>query len=872
MSFDRPFLKFLLIPVMVLVSSCSKNAIVPDRTYLEKIENSFIERRQLAIHKNKELFNVFDDNLSQDQEVALKFLYAYMPLSDLADYDGRFFLENVNLALAARTAMPWGNEFPQELFIHYVLPIRINNENLDSFRIKYYGEIKNRVKGKDLKSAALEINYWCQEKVSYQPADIRTSAPLSTILSARGRCGEESTLLVAALRTAGIPARQVYVPRWAHNDDNHAWVEVWINGNWHYMGACEPEPVLDRGWFTEYAKTAMLIHTKSFGSPWGKENSINTYRNYTEVNCLSGYAQTKRLYVKVLDRNNNPAKGSIVEYRLYNYSEFFTLASVPAGEDGISSLETGLGDLLIWARDGNDFAFKKVTVGSTDTLTLRLGEKIENGYSLDMDLNIPEPTPPGSSPSAEQIEENSRRTREGNFIRKEYISSWMKPEEAVSMALKFNLDTAGTTRVISRSTGNYKEISAFLTNAPDSLKDLGLSLLEILPDKDLRDSKSYILSDHLLNTIRPGGQSDEIFLEYVLNPRVQNEMLTDWRGYLKENLPERIIREGAANPGIIAAYLNENVQISDENYYQTPITPKGVIDLKVSDENSRDICFVAICRSLGVPARLEPAWHTPQYFSNDKWNDVNFDIHAIPDNLKGYITFKSEFSPEPEYFIQFTIARLENGRYKTIDYDYNKKVSDFTKDMPVPAGSYMIVTGNRLSENKILSNITFFDLADNEHKTVEIKVRREKPASEYSGKINFDSIASLFPRSTGLMKDLRQKGAAIFWIDPDMEPTKHIFNELPLKKEELEKWGGHFLFLNSSDNNSFKPEELTGLPAGAIFSTDDKLQILKSSVKLTPSLDNSLPVIILTDKDGNILYASAGYRIGIGDMLLKYIK
>lgn len=65
--------------------------------------------------------------------------------------------------------------------------------------------------------------------------------------------------------------------------------------------------------------------------------------------------------------------------------------------------------------------------------------------------------------------------------------------------------------------------------------------------------------------------------------------------------------------------------------------------------------------------------------------------------------------------------------------------------MPVPAGSYMIVTGNRLSENKILSNITFFDLADNEHKTVEIMVRSEKPAIEYSGKINFDSIASLFP-------------------------------------------------------------------------------------------------------------------------------
>ena len=178
-----------------------------------------------------------------------------MPLSDLADYSGEFFLANVNVSLRALDESPWGKDIPEEIFLHYVLPCRVNNENLDSFRIVYYDEIMNRVKNKNIIDAALEINHWCHEKVNYQPADIRTSAPMSTILSARGRCGEESTFTVAALRTAGIPARQVYTPRWAHTDDNHAWVEVWSDGKWYYMGACEPEPVIDRGWFTEPAQT-----------------------------------------------------------------------------------------------------------------------------------------------------------------------------------------------------------------------------------------------------------------------------------------------------------------------------------------------------------------------------------------------------------------------------------------------------------------------------------------------------------------------------------------------------------------------------------------------------------------------------------------
>ncbi len=252
------------------------------------------------------LFRVFDEKLSVRQREALKFLYAFMPLSDLADYDGSFFLANINVALKARDESPWGSRIPDDIFLHYVLPCRVNNENLDSFRIVFHDEIMNRVRNMNIINAALEINHWCSEKVNYQPSDIRTSAPMATILSARGRCGEESTFTVAALRTAGIPARQVYTPRWAHTDDNHAWVEIWSDGEWFYLGACEPEPVIDRGWFTEPARRAMLVHTKSFGASQGGEDLVNSFRNYSDVNNLSKYAVTKTIFVQVTDVNAHP--------------------------------------------------------------------------------------------------------------------------------------------------------------------------------------------------------------------------------------------------------------------------------------------------------------------------------------------------------------------------------------------------------------------------------------------------------------------------------------------------------------------------------------------------------------------------------------
>ena len=68
-----------------------------------------------------------------------------MPLSDLGDIPGDFFLANARKSLQTREDMNWGKSIPEDLFLHFVLPVRINNENLDSFRIVMYDEIKARV-------------------------------------------------------------------------------------------------------------------------------------------------------------------------------------------------------------------------------------------------------------------------------------------------------------------------------------------------------------------------------------------------------------------------------------------------------------------------------------------------------------------------------------------------------------------------------------------------------------------------------------------------------------------------------------------------------------------------------------------------------
>jgi len=866
---------------------CSGKHLINNKEYRSKVESSFKEREHLAQNRKDKLFNVFGSGLSLQQEEALKFLFAYMPLSDLADYNGDFFLANANIALKTRKESPWGKDIPEEIFLHYVLPFRIVNEYLDSFRIAYYDEIQGRVKGMDATDAALEINHWCHEKVTYQPIGVSNPGPVTTILSAQGDCVGESTFTVASLRTAGIPARRVYT-QWAHDDKAHAWVEVWIDGKWYYMGACEPEPVLDWSWFTEWARRAMLIDTLSFGAKYGQENTTVCYRNFSFVNTLSKYAVTKQIKVKVLDTNNVPVKDALVEYLLYFCAVFHQLAEVPTDEFGISQFETGLGDLLIWARKGDDFNFKKVSVYDIDTLDLILNLKpADNGFQ-ELDFGVPIVRVPLKGPAAELITANTKRINEENMIRQAYIDSWMKPEEAANLAKELGADPEVVKDIISRSMGNYKNIASFLTHTPVLDRSLAINLLKQVSDQDLRDTKEEIFADHLNNVIRfentHGAYDYELYSKYVLNPSIANRMITAWRKYLFESMPAGFRQDAINDPSILIKYVNNNIVIDDSEYYyyyyyycKPRISPKGVDELKVSDSFSRDIYFVALCRSLEIPSRMDPGpgSNVPQFYFKNEWHDVWFAGRNQPLPGKGFVRFSSgEKSPVPEYYTHFTIAHFENGHYKTLQYDYKKKVTDFKEELALAPGHYMLVTGNRINDSKILSTLSFFELKENEHKAIDIKLRKDLSPVEILGTIDLNIKISLPDKSGITLKSIADKGIVLAWIDPDKEPTKHIFNDLPLLKSELDSWGGYFIFLSnqSEASNNFNLESIKGLPANSLFSVDIDSKILKEITKSDSLSDIHFPFLVLTDKNGNIILKSEGYRIGIGEQILKKIR
>ncbi len=865
--------KFFVAIVILTAFSCSnQNHFINDKEYRETVISDFEKVKELASNRETQLFDVFNQNITLEEQEALMFLYAYMPLSDLADYNGEFFLNNVRLALKTHKTFNWGSQIPEDIFRHFVLPYRVNNENLDSSRTVFFKELSQRLQGMELKEAILEVNHWCHEKVNYKSTDERTISPLNAVKSTYGRCGEESTFTVTAMRAAGIPARQCYTPRWAHTDDNHAWVEVWLDGNWHYLGACEPEPDLDIAWFSAPALRAMLVNSNVFGKYTGPEEIIRKEEKYTKVNMLSNYAPVKTIYAKVIDENNEIVKDATVEFQLYNYAEFYPIAKKQVDKNGVSSLLTGFGDLIIWAYKDNDYAYQKITVEQTDTVLLKLHPQEGKNYTDIFDIVPPIAKDP-KAVSAEGKIENKKRLAQEDSIREAYAGTFMKQDEAIELAQKYNFEHEIVWNFIDKSQGNYPEIEQFFEQATLINSEFTIPLLESIAPKDLRDGEAKIFLSHINKSFIYAGDlpkvNKDLFIKYVLNPRIANEKIIAYKAFLQNAFGVEFITKTKRDINHLTEWIqNEITILKDENFYRVPLTSKGIFEIKLADEYSRDLFFVAICRSFGIPSRLEPATKTPQYFK-EEWIDVSFNKTESSEAKK---TGKLKLINNPEngtdlkYRVHFALSKFENGKYHTLDYGWDTPISEMNEKLELEEGNYLLLTGNRQNGGSTLTSMEFINLKSGEEKEIIIKLRTSNEELKVLAEFIFpNKLSDLSGNEIKINADAIN---IIGFLDLEKEPTKHSMVDIEKIASSFDKTKSNiYLISNSAEIDKAKYK----LPIKTKYLVDNNFGILNQlSEKLNQELTD-LPVFIVMINN-KIYFLSEGYTIGIGEQMIKVIQ
>ena len=133
--------------------------------------------------------------------------------------------------------------------------------------------------------------------------------------------------------------------------------------------------------------------------------------------------------------------------------------------------------------------------------------------------------------------------------------------------------------------------------------------------------------------------------------------------------------------------------------------------------------------------------------------------YVLPCRIKVILNCNHLIKISSEYYIHFTLARFEGGQYNTLEYDFNRKITDFKEELPLPPGHYMLVTGNRLDNSKILSDI-FFELLENEHRTVIVQIRKDVTEKKVLGNIALKMIDSLFHLTKSSESCINDKGIA----------------------------------------------------------------------------------------------------------------
>lgn len=881
-SMNRIHLLTVLISVF-LWTSCTEKHFLTDSGYRAEVEKDFTTK----MDKMNKSWLITSAPLSVEEQEALQFLYAYMPVGDVVDYNTDFYLDNIRSSFQAREEMPWGDSIPEEIFRHYVLPVRVNNENLDSSRVVFYRELKDRVKGLSLHDAVLEVNHWCHEKVVYTPSDGRTSSALASVKTAYGRCGEESTFTTAALRAVGIPARQVYTPRWAHTDDNHAWVEAWVNGKWYFFGACEPEPVLNLGWFNGPAYRGMLMHSKAFGKYTGPEEVMDVTDCYTEINVIDNYAPTGKSFVKVTDTNGTPIAGANVEFKIYNYAEFYTVAKKQTDTEGKTFLTAGKGDMFVWASKDGKFGYSKLSVGKDNEIAIALNKTAGESYSFPMDIVPPVEGSISVEVSDEQRAANTKRLHDEDVIRNTYVATFYTEEKAVQLAKELGIDSLQTEDILIGSRGNWMEIEKFLRETPAGKRTVALELLQVISPKDLRDTPASVLADHLNNSV---SGDTLLFNDFILNPRVDNELLTPYKSVIRESIDKELIAQAVANPKVLVEWVNKNIKLVDElNPQRIPVMPTGVWRSRLADKDSRDIFFVALCRSLSIPARKETVTGKVQYNKDNKWIDVDFSKQTEGNALQGQVI--ASYSPikaldDPKYYSHFTIAKLVNGTLQTLNFESENGAdmgagntwSGLLKNpLTLDEGNYVLITGTRMASGAVLSNVAFFSVEPSKITSLELTMRENSEDIQVIGSINPEAMftPSDAKEQQSILATTGRGYFVLAVLGARQEPTNHAMRDFVQGCADFEKWGRQMvlLFQNEQQLNNFDAKEFSGLPSNITFGIDNNKVItnmLVNAMKLPNG--NTLPIVVIADTFGRVVFVSQGYRIGLGEQMLKVIN
>lgn len=759
---------------------------------------------------------------------------ANLTTADWYEADLASLMDAFQATIDARKRFAWGKKIPEDIYRKYVVPLRVGDEPLQPFRRKFLDEIAPRLASlHSLARAALEVNLFLGERVGFKPTDRRSQGPLTTLSCGFGRCGELMILAIDAMRSVGIPARGVWVPYWSAQDNNHAWIEVYTEDGWKYMGAAEPATRLNKAWFDKAVQRAGIVLTTGSNNEATAHDAVKTIAGY-RLNVIRNYVTPAKLTVEM---PQNWDKGDHVWFAVFNFGALRPLVQLQP-ENGTARLEIGNGDFVLMGRHRHKWFFQNFTAQLNRETKVRLNAS----NTAPQDFTLTYPWPPKSHRNEPDLI-SKNRIEQAHALRKQRD---IKRYLASRQVARF-IDLAGNYReelrqALEHSPGNEATVLNAVLALPPEQRANAIFILSLLSDKDLREVRPDVLLEWLRRT--PGRYAGNKELkEFVLDPQIGYE-------YTGTGLPGRYVSKPlhfTSLAGLRSAVARYSALV-DSSWPQRPLPPVTIDHMlaggtKVSASNAA-IWWTDRLRRSGVPARRQPFGEWLEFYYEGKWLPLFPDKPAKLGDRNAIPEVKAHYEEPATVSLQWRKA-ASSPKWKSdflfVPIEKNGML-DYWRDIPqglkqdgnltsvtLAPGRYLFTAGRRNGRGDVAVRVRTVNLQQGERRTVTLDlVPPPEPPVDNPG-LRLQDLA---------WKPKEVSGKHLLIILGDNEPSQRVQDQA----KGITVEGLHVDFINDFEHLSQSDRRKLGLNNRDATGT---------------------PYVFYFDENGRLLFTQSGYDLNL---------
>ena len=828
---------------------------------------------------SEELLNLINTQ-SADTLKYINFLLSNCSANDLAVLDADFLMKNIRYALKSKE-FPYTKEYAENIFLHFVLPYRVSQEPLQDYREKFYQELNEKVKdAKSIEEAAILVNLWTAEQMTFKSTHGRDQAPLTTIKRGYGRCEEMMIIFIAAARSVGIPARPASVPFWNFTDNNHAWVEVWTPTGWKYIGAAEPKNALNSTWFSNSSQRATLIVSEVFGD-FDSPDIIKQENHVTYLSSIKYYTDFDYCHLKVHDENGNPLSEARINIYAASYGGIFSMIDLKTDENGELTVPLGKGTVYVTAFKDGKFAHAIFNTMKNTELVLTASEN----KNLDENVNFLFPIPPNRPNPNDTIKvlgDNFDLMRENaNLKRKDRLCSEKNGEKfakfydkthTFSDSSKYYSDREKFMKKFDDIAGNSEEFLKVLRSLENSPKlEIPVTMVEKWDIKELCEIPDSSAIDEVTEIYFQGKNRfadtvpDSLFKENVIGftwrsatPPQNGWQKTFYRkikNLTAENIPQTVQN--------VVNWADENTVVDSDfvwTYFSGSLNPNEILNLKYVPKWYRTKLINCSLKLLGIPVRWKGRleyYDGKEFIALEEKNEEKEEEKKTEKKLKISV-FVDGKQVKAEEWKNFLLASLsEEGEISYIYFDGENDSLDFNatylrkKDDNIYLEAS--VRNSNGDANVIIKTIAWEDTA------IIANLKTPKEFIDITSKWS-EKTEKTIKKIAASVSDDKKK---IVFIRGKIanEPETRMINKI---KEKIENFKNNDteLIIYSQNRSNKDLKELK-----------DKIILKKGNKVIFDEVaETNYPVIFVLNKENEIIFSSVGYNMGITELLLKKVR